>query len=264
MPIEIPLELRRPSQNEFAEIAYRVMGSAFQAHRSIGRFFREQTYKRLVAQSLSNVELEVPIVVRHRNFRKDYFIDMIVDRSAIFEWKAGEELCDKHRAQLLNYMLLVEMPHGKLINVGKERIQHEFVNTKLTKADRLSFEVDESKFIPLGQSDRQWQEFLVSAVLDWGAGLDLALYEDAITFCCGGEDVVIREIEVMVDDVPIGRQTVPLTPTGAAFKVTAYSERDSGFAEHASRFLKCTRLPALHWINVTLRKLTFRTLFKET
>ena len=54
----------------------------------------------------------------------------------------------RHRAQLLNYLLLTDTQHGKLVNLRRERIQHEFVNTTLTRADRNTFSVN----------DRDWHD----------------------------------------------------------------------------------------------------------
>jgi hypothetical protein len=52
-----------------------------------------------------------------------------------------EALSRRHRAQLLHYLLLCDVGHGKLINVRPAAVQHEFVNSYLERADRNKFAV---------------------------------------------------------------------------------------------------------------------------
>jgi GxxExxY protein len=250
MPIEIRTELHRPTQEEFTSLAYEVMACSFQVHREIGRFFDEKVYKRLVAQRFGGIELEVPAVVSHRDFRKTYFMDMVVRGQALFEWKSVERLSPEHRGQLLNYLLLCDLPNGKLLNVRQEKIDHEFVNTTLRSTDRKCLRTDSSQFHPLDATDKFWMEFLCEAVEDWGTGLDVHLYEAAIAHVLGREEIVLREIEVLVNGQIIGRQKARLTPSGAAFKVTAFQQSLNGFECHAQKFLMQTTLPAIHWVNV--------------
>lgn len=108
MPIGIHAELRRPTPDEFAELAYDVMACAFHIHKEIGRFFNEKIYKRVFARRFGGVELEVPVVVRLDGFVKLYSLDTVVRGAALFEWKSAEALAPEHRAQLLNYLLLFE------------------------------------------------------------------------------------------------------------------------------------------------------------
>src|SRR5690606_4954490 len=144
MPIEIKTDLHRPTQNEFTSLAYDVMACCFQVHKEIGRFFDEKVYKRLVAQRFGGIKLEVPAAVSHRDFRKTYFVDMVVREQALFEWKSAERLSPEHRGQLLNYLLLCDLPNGKLVNVRPESIEHEFVNTTLRPRDRRCVQTDSS------------------------------------------------------------------------------------------------------------------------
>lgn len=108
MPIDVQAELRRPTPDEFAALAYDVMACAFHVHNEIGRFFEEKVYKRLVAKRFGTAKLEVPVVVSFQDFTKTYFLDMLVRGAALFEWKAIERTGPEHRGQLLNYMLLCD------------------------------------------------------------------------------------------------------------------------------------------------------------
>jgi len=182
--------------------------------------------------------IEAGIMVKHADFCKPYSIDLLVDQGAIFELKAVSHLADEHRAQLLNYLLLTGSRHGKLINFRPERVEHEFVNTTLTHADRTAFEVDDSAWDDSVEQASEIRRHGEAFLRDWGTGLDLQLYVDALTHFLGGEDRVVREIDIVSEGRCISHQKVRFAGTDAAFKFTALSGSLENFESHALRFLK--------------------------
>lgn len=113
------------------------------------------------------------------------------------DWPRNIE-APEHRGQLLNYLVLCDLPKGKLVSVRPELVEHELVNATLRPADRRSFSVDTRDFWPLNDADRTWQQFLVAALRDWGTGLDLHLYEATIAHVFGGEEAVLSDIDIVV------------------------------------------------------------------
>ena len=75
--------------------------------------------------------------MRFEDFCKTYYLDLLVQRGAVFELKAVESLSERHRRQLLQYLFLIDLPHGKLVNLRSGRVQQEFVNNTLKRACRL-------------------------------------------------------------------------------------------------------------------------------
>lgn len=263
MPIEFSTKIHALDQQSFGVIAYDVMEQAFQVHNKLGRLFDEDMYQRELAYMLrSRSVTEASIIARHADFSKTYFIDLLVDQGAIFELKTVNLLTDKHRAQLLNYLFLTESHHGKLINFRPERIEHEFVNTRLMHSDRTIFDVDDLAWdvsVPRASEIRCLVEEFMR---DWGTGLDLQLYLDALTHSLGGEDRVVRKIDIVSEGRCIGHQKVRFAGTDTVFKFTALSDSLENFESHALRFLKHTNLKHLLWINVTLGLVTMKTLIK--
>jgi GxxExxY protein len=141
MPVKTCIPIRRLSQPEFGEISFEVMRHVFAIHNDLGRFFDEKIYKRELAHRMLDVRLEEPIEIVFGTFRKPLFIDVLVGDGAIFEFKAVESLIGRHRSQLLQYLMLVDVAHGKLINIRSEDIEHEFVNAHRKLSDRTTFEV---------------------------------------------------------------------------------------------------------------------------
>jgi GxxExxY protein len=260
MPI-MPLHpVRRLTQDEFAELSYEVMRCVFDVHNEFGRFFDEKIYKRELASRFPRVEIEFPIAVTHRTFSTTYYLDALVADGGAFEFKAVEELAPRHRRQLYNYLLLLDLAHGKLVNLRLESVQHEFVNALLRPDERRVFEVCTDRWngsIPGGEMIIDW---VVSMLQDWGTGLELSLYEAAITHFLGGQERVLRDVAVQGSRQGLGHQPMRLAAPGVAFKVTAFDPEFGNFEEHARRLLAHADLRAILWINIGLHKVTFVTI----
>ena len=121
MPVIIKTPTTRLDQAAFGKIAHEVMQCIFAIHNEFGRFFDERIYQQEFARRVPHTQLEVPIQVIFENFRKTYFIDALVETGAVFEFKTVDSLVARHRSQLLNYLLLAELSHGKLVNMRTER-----------------------------------------------------------------------------------------------------------------------------------------------
>ncbi len=260
MPVTFRVPIRRLSQTEFGEIAYELMGHVFAIHGEMGRFFNENIYKQELARRMSAVRLEEPIQVVFGSFRKAYFLDVLVAEGALFEFKAVESFAGRHQAQLLNYLLLCDLAHGKLINVRPDAVEHEFVNTQWRYVDRLKFQVDTEQWNPSLPGTATLQEYLIALLRDLGVGLETALYEAAVVDFLGGPDRVETDIAVVVNHQQVGRQRMRLIGPGVAMKITAFEHSRDGFETHARRLLAHVDLHAIAWINIAFGQVTFTTL----
>ena len=258
MPITVHADIRHVSQAEFSPIAYDVMREAFAIHNDLGRFFDEDIYRNALVSRLGNQAIsEVQIDVRFEDFFKDYYIDLLVSAGAVFELKVVAKLGENHRAQLLNYLLMCELSHGKLINFRPTLIEHEFVNTSLKLCDRTAFEVTKKDWVEPISDSRPFAAWFEASLQDIGAGLDIGLYESLATHFFGGEKAVVRAIEIN----DCGQQKVHLASPDWAFKVTAINSDDMPiFEDHLQRFLRQTALQGFLWLNVTRKVVAFRAL----
>jgi len=260
MPVTLRTPIRRLSQAEFGDLAYAVMGCVFEIHSDMGRFFDEKIYQRELAHRFPGVQLEVPIEVCHDSFLKTYFLDVLVAAGGLFEFKAVEVFTPRHRAQALHYLLLVELAHGKLVNLRNESVEHEFVNSTLTREDRVRFGTAAARWNDRLPGATQFREILTALLRDWGTGLDLQLYDEALTHFFGGEARVLTEVEVRTADHVLGHQKLRLAAPRVAFKLTALDEADPDFESHARRLLAHTDLEAILWANIGLKMVTFATI----
>jgi len=260
MPITPLHPVRRLSQAQFAELSYEVMRCVFEIHNEFGSFFDEKIYKRELASRFARVEIEFPIVVTHRTFSKTYYLDALIADGGPFEFKAVDQLGPTHRGQLYNYLLLLDLAHGKLVNLRQESVQHEFVNALLRPGERRQFEVSTDRWDRSIPGQDALVEWVVSMLQDWGTGLELRLYQAAVTYFLGGPDKVLRDVAVQGSRQKLGSQTMRLLAPGVAFKVTAFDQDLGRFETHARRMLGHTDLRAIVWINIGLHQVTFVTM----
>lgn len=264
MPIKVHANILHLDQDQFGEIAYRVMDHVFAIHNEMGRFLDEDIYRDAVAARIgTDSQTEVRIEVTFEDFRKEYYMDLLVAGGAVFELKTVDRLAAAHRSQLLNYLLLCGLSHGKLINLRGEMVEHEFVNTHLKHSDRTTFEVADQQWREPDSADHSLRDWFLAFLRDVGAGLDVHLYESAISHFFGGDDAVLHEVDILLDGQSLGRQKVRLARPNWAFKATTID--DDGlphFEDHARRFLQHTKLDGFHWINVTRALVTFQSITK--
>jgi GxxExxY protein len=259
VPISLRSPIRRLSQAEFGEVSFEVLRHVFAIHNQIGRFFDERIYKRELAFRMAGVRLEEPVDIVFDSFHKRYFLDVVAGDGGIFEFKSVESLAGRHRAQLLHYLLLCGVAHGKLVNIRPEEVEHEYVNTQWLHEDRTRFVVCMARWNAL-PGTRQLPDLLVPLLRDLGSGLEITLYEEAVTHFFGGPHQVETEVGVEIDGRHVGRQRFRLIAPDEALKITAFDGPLDGFESHARRLLQHSGLRAIAWVNITMKQVTFITL----
>jgi GxxExxY protein len=264
MPIRTAVPIRVFDQESFHQIDRRVTGMAFDIHNEFGRYLDERLYQRELTRRCRdagiNVEPEMRITVELVDFSKDYFADHLVEQGVILETKAVSALSPAHKGQLLNYLFLCGLHHGTVLNFRTERVQHEFVSTRLTAPRRHQYELNVFHWKPLSAACRHLHDILLRLLTEWGTFLDPILYRDACVHFLGGEARISREIIVQSQGQPIGTHKMHMLTEDIAFSVTASTHRPESVFEHQRRFVDHTPLRALQWINLNHHKIELRTI----
>ena len=195
MPVAVDTPLTILSQAAFAEVSYSFMAEIFSLHRELGRLFDEKVYKNAVASRLDDIQTEVEIRVVFRDFQKSYFMDILASSGAVFELKTVDTLLQRHRSQLLNYLLLTGLKHGKLVNLRPEKVEHEFINAKQTLQERCSFSIHNSGFHSSNGFGSAEQALIIELIRDSGTGLERSLYEEAILHFIGDYSLSSNETD---------------------------------------------------------------------
>ncbi len=268
MPITCPVKIRPLSQDAFHRLDYAVMEHAFACHNALGRFCDEAIYQtdlasRLEAAGLGQVRTEVPVRVSWQAFSKTYSLDLVVQDAGVYELKADACLVGEHDAQLLNYLLLLGLNHGKLLNFGPPSVEWRFISTSLTPEKRRAFSFNERFWTEVSPECRRLHEILGELLADWGAFLELGLYREALTFFLGGAESVIQRIALARDGMALGTQRLHMHSPSAAFILTATTEHQARVESHLRRFLTHAPLRALQWINFNHFQIELSTLLQK-
>ncbi|RMF38984.1 MAG: GxxExxY protein [Planctomycetota bacterium] len=264
MPIEPSIPLTPISQAEFGDIAYEVTGYAYRIHKQLGRVFDESVYRRALAHLLGPRAIEeFPIRLSHAGFETILYLDLLVDHACPFELKVASELHDRHRGQLIQYLMLTGLHHGKLINFGSERVQDEFVNCRESTAHRRTFETDRSRWPAPDSTARQFEDAVIGLLRDWGTGLDRSLYLQALTHIFGGEETVCRQVQTTFEKIIIGLQRVNCVTVGVAFELTCLKRNVDKYEQQLRLFLNNTSLNRLLWANVVSGAVTLVAMEQE-
>ena len=174
---------------------------------------------------------------------------LVVDYGCPFELKAVSSLSAAHESQLIQYLMLTQLSHGKLINFGAERVEHTFVNCLESPDQRRQFRVDRHDWVRDAAASR-FEDVVVSLVRDWGTGLTRSLYYEAVTALLGGEERCRRFTQTLWQGIPTGRQPVDMIDDIAAFDITCKRHELESYESHLQRFLTNTTLESILWVNI--------------
>jgi GxxExxY protein len=261
MPIET-VELNPLSEKQFHEIDFSVMKQAFVVHNSLGRFYDEDIYRddlmRLCRMAGFEAETEVPIKVVHRDFSKTYFMDLLINRSVAYELKTVKTFDGSHRRQLLNYLLLCRLFHGKLISFRSSRLDYEFVSTSLNEGQRHDYEFKLDYWKETSEASSCLKVLVLELLEDWGVFLEASLYSEAIVHFFGGADQVETFVDIQRDGKVIGRQKFKMLDETTAFFFTAIKHRID-YRKYLKTLIQNTGIACVQWINLDKHNVEFVT-----
>lgn len=119
-----------------------VIGAAIEVHRDKGPGLIESIYERCLMHELSlrgikavNQKL-VRIEYKGLVFEEPLRCDVLVEDSLLVENKAVEQIIPLHRAKLMSYMKLLNVPIGLVINYHETILKNGIVRMMLPGANR--------------------------------------------------------------------------------------------------------------------------------
>ncbi len=113
------------------ELTYEVIGAAIEVHKLMGRGLLESVYQECLKEELIHrkinflSELKIPVIYKSKKLNIDFRCDFLIENCLVVELKAITQFNEIHEAQLLNYMKLLKVPKGVLINFNCKNIFHE-------------------------------------------------------------------------------------------------------------------------------------------
>ena len=239
------------------------MEQVFASQNGIGRLADECIYRADVAYRLSKVHLssqqEVVIHLSHKTFAKTLYLDLVVDGQAVYELKTAITLSNSHVAQLLTYLYLLDLKHGKLVNFRNNKVKTQFVNAPVPRTDRRSFSVETRSF----RGSDFLMQLCVDLIRDWGTCLSISLYQEAIDSLLDGDDVGLRMLPLTRGSKLLGNQRFHLVNHEEALQLTAFTKSEQDYEQQLKRLLEISPLRAIHRINIAPHCVSFTTISKN-
>jgi GxxExxY protein len=105
-----------------------VIGAAIEVHRDKGPGLIESIYEKCIGHELRLRSITyaqqrvVRVTYKDFVFEEPLRFDLLVDNCLLLELKCVETVLPIHKAQLLSYMKLLDVPLGLLINFHEERL----------------------------------------------------------------------------------------------------------------------------------------------
>ncbi len=266
--IDFKAKLLHLTQDEFHAIDKKVMRFAFDIHNNMGRFFDEKIYQNeLMSLCRSNgleAESEVEIIVRHEDFLKRYYIDLIVEHGCVYEIKTAEAIHSSHTKQLINYLLLIAVNHGKIINFRMPSVEYEFVSNTLNEKERHNWQFENKEWISVNSESVKLKDIVYELLQDWGCFLDVALFNEAVVHFLGGYEKVVKSVDIIRDNKQIGRQKFCLLDDSTTFHLSSIKKFHGTYEENIRQLLKHTHLQFAQWINFNNHTITLKTIKNES
>lgn len=104
------------------KLTYEVVGAAIEVHKIMGRGLLESVYHQCMREELLHrkinflSEMKTPVYYRNKEMEVDFRCDLFIEHCLVVELKSVQALTNVFEAQLLNYMNLLKVPKGILIN----------------------------------------------------------------------------------------------------------------------------------------------------
>ena len=111
-----------PDYDRADALSKRVIGAAIEVHRKMGSGLIESIYEKCLMRELQlqNIpaknQLIVPVEYKGYTFEEPLRLDLLVDGCLLLELKSVEKVHPIHKAQLLSYMKLLNVPIGLIFN----------------------------------------------------------------------------------------------------------------------------------------------------
>lgn len=119
----------------YEDITKKIIGCAFEVHKTLGNGFQEVIYQRALAIEMEYAGLgfareeEMPLFYRDVNIGSRR-VDFLVENKVLVELKALIKLEDVHLAQGLNYLEAFNLEVGLLLNFGSRSLEVKRLQNK--------------------------------------------------------------------------------------------------------------------------------------
>lgn len=131
-----------PSFEKASALTQDIIGAAIEVHRDKGPGLIESIYEWCLSKEFElrgrKFTSQTLVTVEYKGFTREQplRLDMLVEDCVLVEAKAAEKILPIHKAQLLSYMKLLDVPIGLLINFHETKLTDGVHRLMLPGANR--------------------------------------------------------------------------------------------------------------------------------
>lgn len=118
------------TQKYITDLTYKINGACIEVHRILGAGLADIVYHKALEKEfqIRNInfksEFYIPVFYKGKKLECDFKCDFLIEDLIVLEIKAVSEISDIHKFQVLNYMNLLKVPKGVLINFNVKNLYH--------------------------------------------------------------------------------------------------------------------------------------------
>jgi GxxExxY protein len=117
-----------PLFSQASATTHDTIGAAIEVHKDKGPGLLESIYEWCLTMELElrghSVQRQDNVIIRYKHFQREEKLrfDLLIDKCLFVEVKAIEAVQPIHKAQLLSYMKLLDIPLGLIINFNELKL----------------------------------------------------------------------------------------------------------------------------------------------
>lgn len=127
------------TQKYITDLTYKINGACIEVHKILGSGLAEIVYHKALEEEFRirdiqfKSEFVIPVFYKDKNLECDFKCDFLVEDLIVLEIKAVTQIMNIHKSQVLNYMNLLKVPKGILINFNVKNLYHFGQETFINK-----------------------------------------------------------------------------------------------------------------------------------
>ena len=127
------------TQKYLTDLTYRINGACIEVHKILGSGLAEIVYHKALEEEfkIRNInyksEFRIPVFYKDSKLDCDFKCDFLIENLIVLELKSVSAILDVHKFQVLNYMNLLKVPKGILVNFNVKNLYHNGQETFINK-----------------------------------------------------------------------------------------------------------------------------------
>lgn len=127
------------TQKHITDLTYKINGACIEVHKILGSGLAEIVYHKALEKEfrLRNIEFksefQISVIYKDEYLDCDFKCDFLIEDLIVLEIKSVTSILDIHKFQVINYMNLLKVPKGILVNFNVRNLYHFGQETFINK-----------------------------------------------------------------------------------------------------------------------------------